>query len=65
MREFLKYKDVREIWEPQSEELERQARQICEEEGWDIWDEQGGLVYRHGIGAKPEKEKEGRFVKTR
>ena len=52
MKIFLRFKDVREVWESQVDDMEREARQICEEQGWDMWDDKGGLIYRHGIGGE-------------
>ncbi|KAK5133202.1 hypothetical protein LTR08_008037 [Meristemomyces frigidus] len=52
VRAFLKYTNVREMWESDVDEMEAEAMEICEREGWDMWDEKGGLVYRHGLGGK-------------
>ncbi|RMX89253.1 hypothetical protein D0869_01012 [Hortaea werneckii] len=49
LRKFLKYPAIREMWEGDVKAMEREAKDICEREGWDLYDEQGGLVYRHGM----------------
>ncbi|KAI7306564.1 hypothetical protein KC315_g14186 [Hortaea werneckii] len=54
LRKFLKYPAIREMWEGDVKAMEREAKDICEREGWDLYDEQGGLVYRHGM-VRPTK----------
>ncbi|KAI7182849.1 hypothetical protein KC363_g8565 [Hortaea werneckii] len=49
LQKFLKYPAIREMWEGDVKAMEREAKDICEREGWDLYDEQGGLVYRHGM----------------
>ncbi|RMY44521.1 hypothetical protein D0865_10504, partial [Hortaea werneckii] len=49
LRKFLKYPAIREMWEGDVKAMEREAKEICEREEWDLYDEQGGLVYRHGM----------------
>lgn len=48
---FWRYNEVLQMWMGQARELKRQAEGICDERGWDLWDERGALLYRHGIGA--------------
>ncbi|RMZ25517.1 hypothetical protein D0859_10429 [Hortaea werneckii] len=49
IKKFLRYPAIREMWEGDAKAMEREAKDICEREGWDLYDEQGGLVYRHGM----------------
>jgi hypothetical protein len=49
-RIVLSSPDVREMWEEQAQELESEAKRICEEREWDVVDEKGGLIYKHGLG---------------
>ncbi|KAK5127672.1 hypothetical protein LTR08_004353 [Meristemomyces frigidus] len=49
---FLRHTNVREMWEGEVDEMEAEAREICEREGWDMWDEKGGLMYQHRLGGK-------------
>ena len=48
---FWKYNEVLHMWIDQAKDLRRQAEGICNERGWDLWDERGALLYRHGAGA--------------
>lgn len=48
---FWKYNEVLHMWIDQASELRRQAEGICDERGWDLWDERGALLYRCGFGA--------------
>ncbi|KAK3105511.1 hypothetical protein LTR53_018293 [Teratosphaeriaceae sp. CCFEE 6253] len=47
IKKYLRDADTREMWEGEAAELEKEARAICDREGWDLYDEEdGGLVYR-------------------
>ncbi|KAK0361566.1 hypothetical protein LTR91_022553 [Friedmanniomyces endolithicus] len=49
IKRCLRNSDVREMWEHEIDDLKEKAVAMCEEHGWDLWDEGGGLVYRHGL----------------
>ena len=46
------YADVRAMWEKEIDELAKEARIFADEQGWDLWDADGGLVHRAGLGGK-------------
>lgn len=45
---------VRDMWEEEIERLVKEARRLCEVHGWDLVDEEGGLVYKSGLGKGKE-----------
>ena len=51
IKKWLRYPDVREMYEGEIESLEREAKEICERQGWDMYDEEGGLMFKHGLAA--------------
>ncbi|KAK4546668.1 hypothetical protein LTR36_001886 [Oleoguttula mirabilis] len=50
VRKWLQFPYVREMWEGDIDGLLKEAKEICEREGWDMYNEVGGLMYRHGLG---------------
>ncbi|KAF2862417.1 hypothetical protein K470DRAFT_280961 [Piedraia hortae CBS 480.64] len=49
IRKWWRFEDVREMWEGEVGELEREAIALLEEYGWEVRDGDGGLVFRPGI----------------
>lgn len=49
IRKWLMASEVREMYEDDIHLLEAEAKRICEKKQWDIYDKQGGLVYKHGL----------------
>jgi len=48
-RRWLRDDGVSEMYEDELPQLEKGATTICERERWDIYDEDGGLMYKHAI----------------
>lgn len=53
---WLKYPDVREMWEGDIEKMLKEAMEICDREGWDMYDEEGGLLYKAGARRRSEAQ---------
>ncbi|WPH02801.1 Hypothetical protein R9X50_00566900 [Acrodontium crateriforme] len=53
---FLRFSTVYDSWVEDVDRLEREARAICEEQKWDIYDDQGALLYKHGLGVEKKTQ---------
>ncbi|TKA29854.1 hypothetical protein B0A50_03218 [Salinomyces thailandicus] len=49
-QKWLWYPDIHDMWAGEVNNLEREAIAICEQQNWDIYDADGGLVHRAGLG---------------
>ncbi|KAF2164665.1 hypothetical protein M409DRAFT_67779 [Zasmidium cellare ATCC 36951] len=48
IRKWFRFQEVREQYEDKIEEYHREAKELCDLMEWDLFDDDGGLVYRAG-----------------
>lgn len=49
---WFRFPEVREMYEDQIENLYTEAKDICDEKGWNIYDDDNILIYKAGTGKK-------------
>lgn len=59
IHKWFRFPEVREMYEDQIDDLHRQAKEICDEHGWNLYDSENALIYKANIGKERKQVQTG------